>query len=214
MGSNAAGEGRILADVAAYYSGKLAQHGATARGVDWNSEDSQRLRFDQLARVFEGARGTFTVLDYGCGVGALVPYLSERFPAFELTGFDVAEEMVATARSLHGAPRVHFTTSIDDSERFDYVVASGIFNVRMHHEAAAWRTYIEDTLERFHRLSVRGFAFNILTSYSDPEYMRQDLYYGDPRELFDLCVRRFSRRVAVLHDYPLYEFTIIVRKDR
>ena len=41
---------------------------------------------------------------------------------------------------------------------------------------------------------------------------RDDLFYADPREVFDLCVRQFSPRVALLHDYPLFEFTVIVRK--
>jgi hypothetical protein len=27
-----------------------------------------------------------------------------------------------------------------------------------------------------------------------------------------LCKRRFSRNVALLHDYDLYEFTVLVRK--
>jgi hypothetical protein len=43
--------------------------------------------------------------------------------------------------------------------------------------------------------------------------MRPDLYYGDPCALFDHCKRRYARNVAVLHDYGLYEFTILVRKD-
>jgi hypothetical protein len=30
--------------------------------------------------------------------------------------------------------------------------------------------------------------------------------------LFDLCKRRYSRNVALLHDYEIYEFTILVRK--
>ena len=43
--------------------------------------------------------------------------------------------------------------------------------------------------------------------------MRPDLYYADPCFLFDYCQRRYSRWVAVLHDYGLYEFTIVVRKE-
>ena len=30
---------------------------------------------------------------------------------------------------------------------------------------------------------------------------------------FDFCKRNFSRNVALLHDYGLYDFTIIVRKN-
>ena len=46
----------------------------------------------------------------------------------------------------------------------------------------------------------------------NPERMRDDLHYGDPCSLFDHCKRAFSKQVALLHDYGLYEFTIRVRK--
>jgi hypothetical protein len=62
-------------------------------------------------------------------------------------------------------------------------------------------------------LSRAGFAFNALTKYSDAEFMRPDLYYADPLFLFDHCKCRYSKFVALLHDYPLYEFTILVRKE-
>jgi hypothetical protein len=95
----------------------------------------------------------------------------------------------------------------------DYVVASGTFNVRLGHEADHWQDYIEATIDEMAAASTRGFAFNCLTSYSDPDRMRPDLHYADPLALFDRCKRRYTRHVALLHDYGLYEFTIIVRKD-
>ncbi|HAW53355.1 MAG TPA: SAM-dependent methyltransferase, partial [Flavobacteriales bacterium] len=48
---------------------------------------------------------------------------------------------------------------------------------------------------------------------SDPDRKRPDLYYGDPCFFFDYCKRNFSRNVALLHDYNLYDFTILVRKE-
>jgi len=39
------------------------------------------------------------------------------------------------------------------------------------------------------------------------------LYYADPIFLFEHCRRTFSRFVSLIHDYPLYEFTILVRKE-
>ena len=56
------------------------------------------------------------------------------------------------------------------------------------------------------------FAFNCLTSYSDPERMQPYLYYSDPLRLFDHCKRRYARDVALWHDYGAYEFMIVVRK--
>ena len=69
------------------------------------------------------------------------------------------------------------------------------------------------TLEKIDALSRKGFAFNVLTKYSDREFMRDDLYYADPIFLFEHCRRKFSRFVSLIHDYPLYEFTILVRKE-
>lgn len=60
----------LLAEVAGYYSEKLAQHGETAKGVDWNSEASQSLRFAQLSKIGEGTE-EYSLNDLGCGYGAL-----------------------------------------------------------------------------------------------------------------------------------------------
>jgi hypothetical protein len=70
---------------------------------------------------------------------------------------------------------------------------------------------MEATIDDLALLSRRGFAFNALTSYSDADKQRADLYYADPRQVLDHCLRRWPRRVALLHDYGLYEFTIRVR---
>jgi hypothetical protein len=93
-------------------------------------------------------------------------------------------------------------------------VASGIFNVKLDTPEETWREYVLETLERLSRLASRGFAFNVLSLYSDPERRRPDLFYADPLFLFDHCKTRFAREVALLHDYPLYEFTLLVRKTK
>ena len=94
----------------------------------------------------------------------------------------------------------------------DYGVASGIFNVRLGSTDDAWRSHVLRTLDVLNKTSRRGFSFNCLTLYSDQDRMRDYLYYADPCDLFDHCKRTYSRDVALLHDYGLYEFTILVRK--
>jgi SAM-dependent methyltransferase len=202
----------ILETVARYYSEKVERFGATAAGVDWNSAGSQRLRFDQLLVLDEAPTGR-SINDYGCGYGELLTYLGETGRDWTYAGFDIADAMIERARVLHGAnPQASFTTSSASLEPADYAVASGIFNVRLGHEPDVWLAYVLETIADLDRLGRAGFAFNMLSTYSDPPRRRADLYYGDPRLFFDYCKQRFSSRVALLHDYPLYEFTIIVRK--
>jgi SAM-dependent methyltransferase len=203
----------VLEAVQRYYSAKIAEHGPTARGVDWNDEASQELRFAQILKLCD-ADEEFTINDYGCGYGALARYLEQRQLDFAYTGFDISTAMLDQARELSKAsPRCRFVGNEDELERADYTVASGIFNVRLDADPGSWQRHVLETLSRLDALSRRGFAFNMLTSYSDPELMRDDLHYADPREIFDHCKRTFSRWVALLHDYGLYEFTILVRKD-
>ena len=59
----------------------------------------------------------------------------------------------------------------------------------------------------------KGFSFNCLAIYSDENYKKNYLYYADPCFLFDYCKRNFSKNIALLYDYFLYEFTTLVRKE-
>lgn len=202
----------MLSEVAGYYSEKLAQHGETPLGVDWNGEESQNLRFAQLCKIVV-QHDDFSLNDIGCGYGALYDFLAARFKSFSYVGVDISEDMIRAATKRHkGYLCARFVVSDEPDEPADYSIASGIFNVRLKCPDTEWLNYIEGTLDVINRTSRRGFAFNCLTLYSDEDKMRDYLYYADPCRLFDLCKRRYSRQVALLHDYGLYEFTILVRK--
>lgn len=203
----------LLHDVASYYSDKLAKYGVSPQGVDWNSEEGQTQRFEQLCKIIQDNGESFSLNDLGCGYGALLEFLSDRYAAFSYIGVDVSEDMVIAAESRRkiGTP-ARFITKAEPENIADYSVASGVFNVRLEHSDADWFDYLLDTMDVLDRSSRRGFAFNCLTSYSDEDKKRDYLYYADPCQLFDLCKRRYAKQVALLHDYGLYEFTILVRK--
>jgi SAM-dependent methyltransferase len=198
----------IVADVVEYYEGKLAAFGPTARGVDWKDEASQTKRFEQLVRGLgiDARNGRFTLLDFGCGYGALVPFLRERAYDFTYAGYDRSTRMIAEARRLH--PEAAFSSDWSALAPADYIVASGIFNVRLDTPEEEWRDYVIATLAELNGKATLGWAVNFLTAYADEEHKRSDLHYADPAAIFDWCKRSASRWVWLLHDYDLYEFTI------
>jgi len=203
----------ILGDVANYYSAKLAEHGDTARGVDWNGEESQVIRFEQLCKIIDSST-PFSLNDLGCGYGALYDYLCSRYDTFTYKGYDISADMIRAAQSRYGGKHnAAFVVAERPQQAADYGIASGIFNVRLSHNNGKWREHLQTMLNVLDHTSKKAFAFNCLTSYSDPDKMKDYLYYADPCVLFDLCKRRYSRHVALLHDYGLYEFTILVKKQ-
>ncbi len=206
------GHDTALLEIAQYYSDKLHEFGDNSRGVDWNGEEGQILRFAQLSKVIDGKSG-FSINDLGCGYGALYDFLAERHTDFSYAGIDICEKMIEAALMRNGEKLLcRFVHSSTPDRTADYGVASGIFNVRLGKSDTEWKTYIADSLDLLNQTSEKGFAFNCLTAYSDSDKMRDYLYYADPCEIFDLCKRRYSRNVALLHDYDLYEFTILVTK--
>lgn len=198
-----------------YFSEKLEAFGPTPKGVDYNGPAAQELRFEQLVKVINPA-APFTVMDYGCGYGALFDFLHKKGWKFEYYGVDLIEKMVAAGREVHkDFPNAHFTTDENEVPPADYLLAGAIFNIKLDAAYSDWQDFVTQTLRHMNGLCSKGFSFNMLTKYSDEERMSQrpDLFFGDPLFFFDYCKRHFSRSVALLHDYGLYDFTILVRKD-
>ena len=199
----------------AYFTEKLETFGATAKGVDYNGEQARQIRFAELIKVINPAN-LFSIIDYGCGYGAMFEYLNEKGWEFDYYGVDLIEKMVIAGREKYvDFSNANFTTDEKELPVADYLVAAGIFNIKLESPYREWQEFICETLPRMNALCSRGFAFNMLTKYSDADRMaeRPDLFYGDPLFFFDFCKRKFSRNVALLHDYGLYDFTILIRKD-
>lgn len=203
-----------LTSVKAYYSQKIAKYGCTPNGVDWNGESSQELRFKQLTKIIEYEK-SFSVIDIGCGYGALWEYLRRTcIKPFHYTGCDVSQKMVEAARTKYQEDSSRtFIEGSCPSTTADYCIASGIFNVMLDNNRDIWINHIYRTLDLMNECSKRGFSFNCLTSYSDRDRMKGYLFYADPCVVFDHCKRSYSKNIALLHDYSLYEFTMIVKKE-
>jgi SAM-dependent methyltransferase len=201
----------ILDEVATYYASRLAEHGPTSRGVDWNSHESHAVRHSQFMRLFDGNTNA-SVIDLGCGFGDFLHFLRAHGHSGAFIGYDVAPTMISTALRLHGeGPDRQWRVGAKPSEIADFAVASGVFNVKGDIPADTWTRYVKETIDILATVGRRGFGFNMLSLSSDAERRRPDLYYGDAAEMLGYCLFRFGRSVALMQDYGLYEFTVIVR---
>lgn len=204
---------KIVEKVNDYFNSCIQEHGMTSKGVGWNGQESHDLRFEQLVKIIN-KETDFSILDYGCGYGALIEYMKRYYENFNYSGYDISEEMIKTAKSkFHDYSNALFTSNENMLLPVDYTIINGVFNVKLDSSNKDWQEFIIENLKKVNELSIKGFSFNMLTKYSDIERMEDYLYYGDPCFFFDLCKKSFSKNVALLHDYKLYDFTILVRKD-
>jgi len=87
--------------------------------IDWTAECVSRL-----------GGSVHRILDYGCGDGANVPMLAERFNAEHVLGVDVSSESIAIARRLHSSKALSFICTDDwaPDGTIDLTFTNGVFH--------------------------------------------------------------------------------------
>jgi SAM-dependent methyltransferase len=205
----------VFQDVESLYSDYVRRHGLDSRSVGWRDEATHRLRFDKLVQglVPDASSEPFTVNDLGSGYGAMFRYLDQRFGKrlAHYRGYEISDAMIEASRAfVANDDRVEIIKAEVPQQSADYSFVCGTFNVKLQTSDADWDALVKDMILRVAEQSTRGFAFNLLTSYVD--WKEPHLFYADPTHYFDFCKRNVSSTVALLHDYPLFEWTIIVTK--
>ena len=106
---------------------------ALARGISISGEDKNYFARGRilwlsrrLKRLQEHPR---TVMDFGCGTGSAIPYLSNELALESLMGVDASTRSLAIARTMHGT-RARFVPLAEyrPTGRFDLVFCNGVFH--------------------------------------------------------------------------------------
>ena len=211
--SRSLGNDKLLASIGEYYDQKFAAHGTTPHGSDWNGEESQLARFDALLDMIDEDKESFiTINELGCGYGAMFGPISNRFLNFHYHGYELSPVIANAARNFISQENATIHDSETITEIADYSFASGLFNVKLDSVIEVWEDYVFSMMDEMFRKSKRAFAFNMLTSFSDVEFRKDYLYYGNPSRILDWCLSRYSRRVILKHDYERHEFVVLVKK--
>ena len=204
---------KIESETKKYYSEKSLST-ENAQRVGWKNEKSQEIRFDQLFRTFK-LKECDSITDLGCGLGDLYDYIKINYNKLNLRyiGVDLLGEMIFEAKKKHNnAFFFEQIDSINSINKSDYIVASGIFNLKHNANEKDWLEYIHDSISLMYEKAIKGISFNCLTSFCDKEYTREELYYCNPMKLFEFCMKNLSTTVTLHHDYKQYDFTISILK--
>jgi SAM-dependent methyltransferase len=201
----------ITSKVKSYYQSKINQFGSTPLGVDWSSESSQNLRFEKLLRYIP-LKENDSILDFGCGYGALLDYLKCRkmFPNY--TGLDLVSEMLEVAAIRNPEVALNFISELPPDRNWDYITMSGVFNVKGDTKIDEWEVYLTETLNSVMRLANKGISFNLLTSLNDLNRRKDHLYYCNPKEIALKINLESPFTLTIDHSYELWEFTVTILK--
>ena len=189
-----------LEAVAAHYERLLAEHGETARGVDYRDTASQEIRFDRLDPL---VLDSTSVCDLGCGYGAYLDHLRALAYDGAYVGVDIAPAMVEQARARHPGARFEVGAA---PVAADAVVASGTFNVRFGpHDA--WVELVRRTIGEMWDAAELGIGLNALSAAVSPH-----VFAVDPDVLGGWIADLGPRETSIQHDVGTRTITVIARK--
>ena len=206
-----------------YFEGLLQKHGANHLALDWNSRESQKLRYQIFKEIFiYGKKSSrISMLDAGCGFGDLYGYFKAegilRKHAVSYTGYDISYKIIDAAKKKY--PDAKFEVKDVLAERylpkFDYVFCSGVFNIRVL-EYDSHLEFVRSMLLRLYDLANCGLAINFLSEgampLSDPADLNSGRYfYFKPEEMITFA-RYFCGKYILRHDYHLGDFTLYLLK--
>lgn len=139
-----------------FYRAAIERHGLSPRGVHWNSEHSQYVRFKVIASLLPRDLSDTSLVDAGCGFGDLFCFLKQerKLPKTYL-GLDCMVTMVHEARVRTGQPVRHCDILHDPLEPADFYVCSGAMNILHPFETHLFIT-------RCYEHAYWGFIFNLL----------------------------------------------------
>ncbi len=192
--------------IARYYDEKVGEYGYDPRACDYGRPESQRTKFEVLARVtpLAGKR----LLDVGCGFADFADFLGASTGEVTYVGVDLSPEMIARAKERHPelSLRVGNILAEDAGGVFDVVTANGIFYLL----GADARATMQTLLRRMWELSSVATAFNSLSSWAVDQEPGE--FHADPIETLGYC-RSLTPYVTLRHDYHSRDFTIYMYRQ-
>lgn len=186
------------------------KHNLDVKALGSETEVHKNLRYSKVAKVFEG-ENNFTILDIGAGFGNFNEFLKKQRNdvLFKYTGFEITNEFIKVGKSINQGIDLRLVNVLtEEVENFDFVVFSGLFHQPGVVKIEDWENFMFSMIEKAFQISLKGAAFNVLSSFVD--FKREGNYYPDNFKLQEFLISKISRFIKIDQSYPLFETTYYI----
>lgn len=172
------------------------------RSVGWPKDSSARFRALLSPWLNSPDFRNMSILDYGCGLGHLIPHIEKLHNQEKYVGIDLNEKLISSARTYYPNARFYSLAEIRELPKSDLVIASGIFNRKFSDST----DFLLKTTKHLLQISKIGFSFNVLSEFAFEKYEKN--YYATLDKVHRVINREYSDSFIIDgHSLP-GEFTI------
>jgi len=161
-----------------FYKNKFLTYGANFKGVGWFNPSKAKTRYKNLLRIINKKdKSRVSLLDVGCGYGELLNYCNlKKIKTYQ--GIDLVDEMISYANKKNtNKKKIKFSVRnlFKEKKKYDYVICNGIFTLKSTLTNEEMFSYIKRCINQLYRISIKGFAFNVMDEKVD--FKSKDLFY-------------------------------------
>ena len=203
----------VEATIARTYNKRFTKLGAVPEASLWFSKERQLVRFKLIADVVAQKRPkeNFSITDIGCGYGAFVPYLFQRFPNedFTYTGFEIAEKPLNYCIKTYKRSNVVFKMGNLPKRHSDFSIMSGTYNYAPVLSPKVWQAYLFKNLSQIWSYSRLGIIFNLSVA-SEAKITSQNISYFSQENVMIFCQNELGKTSLSFSDNLPKEATFSV----
>jgi trans-aconitate methyltransferase len=171
----------------------------------------QQERFSSLMTYVK--KESFSILDYGCGLGQMANYINQQFPKAHYHGVDIIEDFISENNAKYDFGRFEIIRNCYDiKENYDVITAAGVFNLLYVQDIKQHQQIVYDNLIHLFSKTIDILSVNFMTDQVD--FIQEGAFHQNISELYDFAKSKLTKRVAVDESYMPYEFTFHFFKDQ
>jgi SAM-dependent methyltransferase len=157
------------------YASAYTSFGHSPSAVLWPTRELQHQRFDQL--LIKPLSQSESVLDVGCGLADLKPFLESHGWRGRYCGIDLTHTLVQAVRQVHPDWEVHNFDIMSGpyQEIFDVAFISGLFNTRFLNSKHTIETALKNAYNSIHNT----LFFNFISDTLRERRPQMSYYYPD-----------------------------------
>ena len=189
------------------YEDAYKEHGDSPSSL-LTPKGKNEIRFKALTPFLKNGK---SILDYGCGLGYLLPLLSPK-EDIDYHGVDIITDFIKANKLKYPHGKFSLITETEVIKKnYDIVFSSGVFNLKNYEDDSASRNYAFEKIKDLFEITKEVFVCDFLSKLVDFEQEGAQHFSID--EISNFCSENLSKRFQIRHDLLPYEFTLVVWKE-
>ena len=190
------------------YEDAYKEHGDSPSSL-LTPKGKNEIRFEALKPFLKNGK---SILDYGCGLGYLLPFIQSQKGDIDYHGVDIIPDFIKANKLKYPHGKFSLITETEVIKKnYDIVFSSGVFNLKNYEDDSASRNYAFEKIKDLFEITKEVFVCDFLSKLVDFEQEGAQHFSID--EISNFCSKNLSKRFQIRHDLLPYEFTLVVWKE-